>query len=103
MPAIAHPAVTLTSSVRWRTDRTRCGGYPLSVCPESAYNRSEGEPTKEQTMSIGTILLVVLVLMLVGALPVWQHASGWGYGPSGVLGAVLLVIVVLFLMGRLHP
>jgi len=53
-------------------------------------------------MSITTIRLFVLVLMLVGALPVWQHASGWGYGPSGILGAVLLVIVVLFLMGRLH-
>jgi hypothetical protein len=53
-------------------------------------------------MSIGTILLVILVLMLVGALPVWQHASGWGYGPSGIVGALLLVVVVLFLMGRLH-
>jgi hypothetical protein len=52
-------------------------------------------------MSIGTILLVVLVLMLVGVLPVWQHASGWGYGPSGIVGAVLLVMVVLFVMGRL--
>jgi hypothetical protein len=51
-------------------------------------------------MSIGTILLVVLILMLVGVLPVWQHASGWGYGPSGIVGAALLVIVVLFLMGR---
>ena len=54
-------------------------------------------------MSIATILLIVLVLMLVGALPVWQHASGWGYGSSGILGAVLLVVVALFLMGRLQP
>ena len=52
-------------------------------------------------MSISTILLVVLVLMLVGVLPVWQYASGWGYGPSGIVGAILLVLVVLFLMGRL--
>ena len=52
-------------------------------------------------MSIGTILLVVLILMLVGVLPVWPHASGWGYGPSGLLGVVLLVVIVLFLMGRL--
>ena len=73
-----------------------------TVCSESADNGSEGEPTKERTMSIGTILLIVLALMLVGALPVWQHASGWGYGPSGIVGAVLLVVVVLFLMGRLH-
>jgi hypothetical protein len=52
-------------------------------------------------MSLGTILLVVLVLMLIGALPVWQHASGWGYGPSGAVGVALLVIVVLLVMGRL--
>jgi hypothetical protein len=52
-------------------------------------------------MSIGTVLLVVLVLMLVGVLPVWQHASGWGYGPSGIVGVLLAVIVVLFMMGRL--
>ena len=52
-------------------------------------------------MSIGTILLVVLILMLVGALPVWQHASGWGYGPSGIVGVALVVVIVLFLMGRL--
>jgi hypothetical protein len=72
-----------------------------SVCPESADEGSEGESTKERTMSIGTILLVILFLMLLGVLPVWQHASGWGYGPSGVVGVALLVIVVLFLMGRL--
>lgn len=52
-------------------------------------------------MSIGTILLIVLVLILVGVLPVWPHASSWGYGPSGIVGAILLVLVVLFLMGRL--
>jgi hypothetical protein len=52
-------------------------------------------------MSIGTILLIVLALMLVGVLPVWQHASGWGYGPSGIVGIALLVIVVMFVMGRL--
>jgi hypothetical protein len=88
--------------VRQRTDHTRGGGYACAtVCPESANNGSDGQPIKERTMSIGTILLIVLVLMLVGVLPVWQHASGWGYGPSGIVGAALLVIVVLFLMGRL--
>ena len=56
---------------------------------------------KENTMSIGTILLIVLVLMLVGALPVWPHASSWGYGPSGIVGVLLVIIIVLFLMGRL--
>jgi membrane-bound ClpP family serine protease len=57
--------------------------------------------TREQVMSIGTILLIVLILMLVGVLPVWPHATSWGYGPSGALGVVLLIIIVLLVMGRL--
>jgi hypothetical protein len=54
-----------------------------------------------RTVSLGTILLVVLILMLVGVLPVWPHASGWGYRPTGIVGVILVVIVVLVLMGRL--
>ncbi|MCL4812414.1 MAG: DUF3309 family protein [Vicinamibacteraceae bacterium] len=50
---------------------------------------------------MGTILLVVLILILIGVVPVWPHSRSWGYGPSGLLGVVLLVILVLFLMGRL--
>jgi hypothetical protein len=52
-------------------------------------------------MSVGTILLIVLVLLVVGALPTWQYSSGWGYFPSGGLGLVLLVLLVLVLSGRL--
>lgn len=52
-------------------------------------------------MSIGTILLIIVVLLLVGAIPAWPHSRGWGYAPSGVLGLVLVVLLVLFLMGRL--
>jgi hypothetical protein len=52
-------------------------------------------------MSLGTILLIVLILMLIGAIPTWPHSRGWGYGPSGALGLVVIVIVVLLLMGRL--
>lgn len=52
-------------------------------------------------MSIGTILLIVLILVLVGVVPTWPHSRGWGYGPSGVLGAVLLVVLILVLLGRL--
>ena len=52
-------------------------------------------------MSIGTIILIVLVLMLVGTLPSWPHSRGWGYGPSGGLGLVVLVLLVLLLTGRL--
>ena len=52
-------------------------------------------------MSLGTIVLIVVLLMLVGVLPVWPHASSWGYAPSGILGVVLLVVIVLLVMGRL--
>jgi hypothetical protein len=52
-------------------------------------------------MSIGTILLIVVILILVGVLPAWPHARGWGYGPSGILGVILVILIILFLMGRL--
>jgi hypothetical protein len=52
-------------------------------------------------MSLGTILLIVLILMLIGAIPTWPHSRSWGYAPSGVLGLVVVVILVLLLMGRL--
>ncbi len=51
-------------------------------------------------MSLGTILLIILILILVGALPAWPHSRSWGYGPSGILGAVVIVLIVLVLMGR---
>jgi hypothetical protein len=57
--------------------------------------------TGRNEMSLGTILLIVLVLMLIGVLPTWPHSSKWGYGPSGVLGVVLIILLVLLLMGRL--
>lgn len=52
-------------------------------------------------MSIGTILLIVLVLILIGAIPTWPYSRGWGYAPSGVLGLVLVVVVILLLLGKL--
>ena len=52
-------------------------------------------------MSLGTILLIVLILMLVGVLPSWPHSKSWGYGPSGGLGLIVVILVVLVLMGRL--
>ena len=52
-------------------------------------------------MSLGTILLIVLILMLFGAIPTWPHSRNWGYGPSGGLGLLVIVIVVLLLLGRL--
>jgi len=52
-------------------------------------------------MSLGTILLIVIVLILIGALPTWGHSRSWGYGPSGILGVVLLVLLILVFTGRL--
>jgi hypothetical protein len=61
----------------------------------------EFEPFEENAMSLGTILLIVLILMLVGALPAWPHSRSWGYGPTGGLGLVLIIVLILLLMGRL--
>lgn len=52
-------------------------------------------------MSLGTILLIVLILMLIGVVPAWPHSRSWGYAPSGVLGVIVVVLLVLLLMGRL--
>lgn len=52
-------------------------------------------------MSLGTILLIVLILMLVGVLPSWPHSRNWGYAPSGGLGLLVVILIVLVLMGRI--
>ena len=50
---------------------------------------------------IGTILIVILILFLIGALPRWPHSQSWGYAPSGLVGTILIVVLILFLLGRL--
>ncbi len=52
-------------------------------------------------MTLGTILIIVLILMLVGAIPAWPHSRSWGYGPSGGLGLLVVILLVLVLLGRL--
>ncbi len=52
-------------------------------------------------MGIGTILLIILILVLIGALPTWGYSSGWGYGPSGIAGVVVIILIILLLTGRL--
>jgi hypothetical protein len=52
-------------------------------------------------MSLGTILLIILILMLLGVLPTWPHSREWGYYPSGGIGLILIIIIVLLLLGRL--
>jgi hypothetical protein len=72
--------------------RNHNGSEPLRTCIHRQ---------KEPFMTLGTILLIILVLLLLGALPTWGYSRGWGYGPSGILGLVLIVILILFLMGRI--
>ena len=52
-------------------------------------------------MSLGTILLIILILVLIGAIPAWPYSRGWGYGPSGIVGLILIVLLILVLMGQI--
>jgi hypothetical protein len=77
-------------SRHWQFD-----AQPVAVAP------LQHHLTKEHNMSLGTILLITLLLMLVGAIPTWGHSRSWGYGPSGGLGLVLVIVLVLILMGKI--
>lgn len=61
---------------------------------------SQAGQCRPEEMTMFTILLIVLILLLIGALPTWPYSSGWGYYPSGGLGLILLIVIVLALMGR---
>lgn len=50
---------------------------------------------------LGTILLIILILLLIGAIPSWPYSAGWGYGPSGILGVILIIVIILILLGRI--
>ncbi|MBV8849869.1 MAG: DUF3309 domain-containing protein [Methylobacteriaceae bacterium] len=50
---------------------------------------------------MGTIILIILIILLIGGLPSWPYSSGWGYGPSGILGVLLIIVIILLLTGRL--
>ena len=52
-------------------------------------------------MTLGTILLIVLILLLIGAIPSWPHSRAWGYGPSGGLGLIVVILIILWLMGKI--
>jgi len=52
-------------------------------------------------MSLGTILIIILILALLGVIPIWPHSRSWGYGPSGGLGLIVVIIIVLFLLGKI--
>lgn len=50
---------------------------------------------------LGTVLLIILIIILIGAIPAWPYSRGWGYGPSGIIGVIVIVLLVLVLMGRI--
>ena len=52
-------------------------------------------------MSLGTILLIILILILLGVIPTWPHSKNWGYAPSGIVGTILIILLILFLLGRI--
>ena len=52
-------------------------------------------------MSLGTILIIVLILALIGVIPTWPHSRSWGYAPSGLVGTIVIILIVLFLLGKL--
>lgn len=77
------------SEEHYSTMRVADEGSPLNV-------RRPRSPSM-----LSTVLIVVLLLLLIGALPTWPYSSGWGYGPGGIVGAVLAIVVVMALIGRL--
>lgn len=75
-------------------------GIGLRVAGDTVLGLKE-KRVRESDMSLGTILLIVLVLALIGVIPAWPHSRGWGYGPSGIVGVILIVLLILFFTGRL--
>ena len=64
-------------------------------------SRREAGAHMEARMGLSTILLIVLILLLIGAVPAWPYSTGWGYYPSGIVGVLLIVVIVMVLMGRI--
>lgn len=85
--------VDFAHSLKCAITHSRRGPLPLLRGP----SRGKGE----NAVALSTILLIVLVLLLIGALPSWPYSRGWGYGPSGGLGLVVVILIILLLMGRI--
>lgn len=66
------------------------------MCPDNRKGRNN-----PKNNMIGTILLIVLILLLLGALPTWGHSKEWGYGPSGGLGLIVIILIILLLLGKI--
>jgi hypothetical protein len=76
----------------------------MAMASSSGRQELEARPVAgrwRHDMTLGTILLIILILLLIGAIPSWPHSRGWGYGPSGIVGVLLIIIIILLLTGRL--
>jgi len=93
------PLGLLISSERKQERRRK--GLQLNGNDREKLIRANGETLQNQLNSMGTILLILVILLLIGALPTWPYSGGWGYYPSGGLGLVVVVVLVLLLLGRL--
>jgi hypothetical protein len=85
---VAEHAGTKCGAQRWRPGLS---SQPFSGRPQF----------RSFDMSLGTILIIILILLLIGAIPSWPYSSGWGYGPSGILGVLLVIVLILLLLGRI--
>src|SRR4029078_11574138 len=80
--------------------------YPYYYAPAPYFGSSVSlsfgfSALRGTAMSLGTILIIILILVLLGVFPTWGHSRGWGYGPSGIVGLILIVVIILALLGRL--
>jgi hypothetical protein len=78
-------------------------GRPADIVSLANVEQGRLAPARpsEDAMSVGTIVLIILILLLIGALPSWPYSSGWGYYPSGGLGLVVIILLILVLLGKL--
>lgn len=87
--------------VRFRQDATQATGCSVMDPVGRLWVAARNDSATRKCEMIGTILLVLLILILLGALPTWPHSRNWGYGPSGGLTLLVIILVILLLMGRI--
>jgi hypothetical protein len=96
----ARAPVFATAPKRWPRRRSV---LLRGLCNQGVSDQQRGAAPhfEESLMGLGTVLLIVLILLLIGVIPAWPHSRGWGYAPSGALGLVVVVVLVLLVLGRL--
>jgi hypothetical protein len=93
---VSYPLFVLVGGEKKATCRNHCSLQRL--CSMSNFIEWKN---KEKKMSAGTIILIIVVLMLIGAFPTWPHSRSWGYGPAGGVGLILTILIILLLLGRI--